>query len=68
VSVKVTPRAVLNLSNHEPDNRIYECAQAAHARYIVTGNRKHFAQSYKSIEIANTRQLLDLLAGENKPG
>ena len=68
VSVKVTPRVVLKLSSHEPDNRIYECAEAAHARYIVTGNHKHFAQSYKSIEIVNSRQLLDLLAAESGPG
>jgi putative PIN family toxin of toxin-antitoxin system len=68
VSVKVTPRAVLKLSSHEPDNRIYECAEAARARYIVTGNRKHFAQSYKCIEVVNSRQLLDLLAAESGPG
>jgi predicted nucleic acid-binding protein len=62
VSVKVTPTATLKISNHEPDNQIYECAEAAHARDIVTGNRKHFAQPYNSIEIVSTRQTLDLLA------
>jgi len=34
----VYPFETLDISSDEPDNRIYECAAAAHADYIVTGN------------------------------
>ena len=68
VSAKVTPVATLQVSRDEADNRIYECADAALAHYIVTGNRKHFATPYKSIRIVNARELLDVLAGTNDPG
>ena len=27
---------------HDPDHRILECALAAHAEFLVTGNTKHF--------------------------
>ena len=68
LSAKVTPVATLQVSRDEADNRIYECADAAQAHYIVTGNRKHFATPYKSIRIVNARELLDVLAGTNDPG
>jgi len=68
LSAKVTPVSTLQVSRDEADNRIYECADAAQAHYIVTGNRKHFATPYKSIRIVNARELLDVLAGTNDPG
>jgi putative PIN family toxin of toxin-antitoxin system len=61
VSARVRPTATLKISSDEPDNRIYECAAAAGARYIITGNRRHFEQPYGSIEVVNARELLDLL-------
>ena len=53
--------AQLTHSPHEPDNRFYECAQAAHADYLVTGNRKHFKQDLPPTKIVNARELLRLL-------
>jgi len=50
---------------HEDDNRIYECAAAAKANYIVTENAKHFKQPHTYTQIITARQLLRLLeAGE----
>src|ERR1035437_1450104 len=63
VAVEVTPIQPLNISGHEPDNRFYECADAASADYIVTGNLKHFSQSHRNTRIVNPRQFLELLAG-----
>jgi putative PIN family toxin of toxin-antitoxin system len=57
----VRPIETLNISGDEPDNRVYECADAAQAGYIVTGNLKHFAKLYKRIKIVNARQLLEAL-------
>lgn len=61
VSVKVKSRGRLKMSAHEDDNRIYECAVAAKADYIVTENTKHFKKPYKNTKIINARQLLKLL-------
>jgi predicted nucleic acid-binding protein len=58
--------ASLKISGHEEDNRIYECAVAAKADYIVTENTKHFKKPYKTTKIVNARQLLELLAGTQK--
>jgi uncharacterized protein len=63
-AVKVRSRGLLKLSGHESDNRIYECAVAAKAHYIVTENAKHFQQAYKYTKIVNARQLLKLLASQ----
>ena len=60
-SVEVKPRGRLKISGHEDDNRVYECAAAAKADYIVTENTKHFRKPYKTTRIVNARQLLELL-------
>lgn len=61
VALHVAPSAILNVSNHEPDNRFYECADAAAADYIVTGNLKHFPKPYRVTQIVTPRQLLTLV-------
>jgi predicted nucleic acid-binding protein len=60
-AVKVKSRGRLKVSSHEDDNRIYECAVAAKAHYIVTENTKHFSKPYKTTRIVNARQLLELV-------
>src|ERR1017187_1156147 len=59
VAILVTPTQTLKVSDHEEDNRFYECAEAD---YIVTGNLKHFTKPHKNTKILNARQLLELLA------
>ncbi len=56
------PFRALTVSNLEPDNRFYECAHAAEANFLITGNLKHFKKGYRTTAIVNARQLLDLLA------
>lgn len=51
----------LRISTHEADNRIYECAAASNADYIVTGNKKHFSVGYRNAQIVNARELLERL-------
>ena len=55
------PARTLRISAHEPDNRFYECADAAQAAFLITGNFKHFGKDYKVTKIVNARKLLDLL-------
>lgn len=57
----VTPTEQLANSRHDSDNRFYECADAAAADYIVTGNNKHFTKPHKNTKIITGRQLLELL-------
>jgi uncharacterized protein len=47
----------------DPDDDIFlECAQAAEAHYLVTGNLKHFPTSWTGTRIATARWLLENLA------
>jgi uncharacterized protein len=41
------------------DDVFLECAQAARAHYIVTGNQKHFPQEWAVAKIVTARQFLD---------
>jgi putative PIN family toxin of toxin-antitoxin system len=56
----VKPAHRLAESPDESDNRIYECAAAAEADYIVTGNARHFKRPYGPTRIVTARQLLAL--------
>jgi len=61
VGVIVKSGGRLKISKHEEDNRIYECAVAAKADYIITENTKHFPKPHKYTRIVTARQLLRLL-------
>ncbi|HZL53171.1 MAG TPA: putative toxin-antitoxin system toxin component, PIN family [Terracidiphilus sp.] len=67
VGVKVRSQGRLRVSGHESDNRIYECAVAAKANYIVTENTKDFPKPYKYTKIVNARQLLAIVKPGRKP-
>ena len=54
-AIKVKPRGNLKISSHADDNRIYECAVAAKAHYIVTENTRHFKEPYKTTKIVNVK-------------
>lgn len=41
-AVMVYPTKRVRNALDEPDNRFLECAKAAKAHYLVTGNKKHF--------------------------
>jgi putative PIN family toxin of toxin-antitoxin system len=41
-AVMVTPKQKVTVSRDEPNNRFLECAQGAHANYLVTSNTRHF--------------------------
>jgi putative PIN family toxin of toxin-antitoxin system len=64
ISQKVKSPGRLKVSTHEDDNRVYECAVAAKAHYIVTENTKHFRKPYKLTKIITARQLLKLMEAD----
>ena len=57
-SVLVMSTRTLSASPDEADNRFLECAEAARADFLVTGNKKHFPKRWKTTEVVNTRELL----------
>jgi putative PIN family toxin of toxin-antitoxin system len=44
------------------DNIFIECADAARADYLVTGNIRHFPKFWKKTKIINSRDFLDVIA------
>ncbi len=57
----VSPKITLTVSPHGPDNRFLECAEAANADYLVTGNTRHFPSRHGDTEIVRPRQFLELI-------
>jgi len=60
----VRPTRRLAEAADEPDNRFLECAAAAGADFIITGNAKHFPQRFENIRIVTPRDFLDLITAE----
>jgi putative PIN family toxin of toxin-antitoxin system len=47
----------------DPDDNIFlECADAARADYLVTGNQRHFPRFWKQTKVITSREFLDLVA------
>ncbi len=61
VAAKVNPARTLSVSVDEADNRFLECAEAAGADYIVTGNTPHVRDSFGRTHIINARRLVELV-------
>jgi uncharacterized protein len=53
------PLQSLKVSPHEPDNRFIECAEAAQADFLITGNKRHFPSRWKSAKIVTARELFE---------
>jgi putative PIN family toxin of toxin-antitoxin system len=59
----VDPRRRLTVCRHdEDDNRVLECADAAGADFLITGNKRHFPAHWKQTLIVNARQFLEQTA------
>jgi putative PIN family toxin of toxin-antitoxin system len=47
----------------DPDDDIFlECAQAAAAHYLITGNTRHFPAAWAGTQVVTARQFLDAVA------
>jgi len=63
----VTPARRVAVSRDEPDNRVLECAEAAGAACLVTGNTKHFPKRHRGTHIVNPREYLDIILVRRQP-
>ncbi len=55
----VRPTTRIYACSEPDDNMFLECAESAQAHYIVTGNRKHFPETWAGIRIVTPRQFLE---------
>ena len=60
-SILVNPTKTLAVSPDESDNRFLECAEAANADYLVTGNKRHFPLRWKNTAIIGARELIQIV-------
>jgi uncharacterized protein len=58
--VSVVSAAVRVAAATDPDdNQFLECAEAAQAHYLVTGNIRHFPEVWKETRIVTPREFID---------
>jgi putative PIN family toxin of toxin-antitoxin system len=57
----VTPARRLQVTSELGDNLFLECADAARADYLVTGNMRHFPRFWKKTKIITSREFVSLV-------
>jgi putative PIN family toxin of toxin-antitoxin system len=63
-AVHASPTQKLSLCSDPDDDRFLECALAAGAVYLVTGNVRHFPKDCEPVRIVTPRQFLTRLLAE----
>jgi putative PIN family toxin of toxin-antitoxin system len=58
----VSPDRRLEVTTDPADNMFLECADAARADYLVTGNQKHFPKFWKNTKVVTSREFVSLAA------
>ena len=58
----VKPSHLPKVATDPDDNIFLECADAARADYLVTGNQRHFPKFWKKTKVINSREFLDIVA------
>jgi uncharacterized protein len=58
----VAPSRPVDAASDPDDNRFLECADAARADYLVTGNQRHFPRFWKKTKIITPREFIGLVA------
>lgn len=61
-SCSVAPARQIDVASDPGDNRFLECADAARADYLVTGNTRHFPRFWKKTKIITSREFLSVVA------
>ena len=58
----VHPRYKVEVTIDPEDNKFLECADAARADYLITGNQRHFPQFWKNTKVITSREFVSLIA------
>ncbi len=58
----VAPSRLAQTTSDPADNIFVECADAARADYLVTGNQRHFPKFWKNTKIISSTEFLSVIA------
>jgi uncharacterized protein len=58
----VTPARSLQVTPDQDDSKFLECADAARADYLVTGNQRHFPKFWKKTKVITSREFIGIVA------
>jgi len=58
----VVPTRLAQITSDPADNIFVECADAARADYLVTGNQRHFPKFWKNTKIISSSEFLSVIA------
>jgi predicted nucleic acid-binding protein len=61
-SYPVKPSRSLHVTPDPDDNKFLECADAARADYLVTGNQRHFPVFWKKTKVITSGDFIDIAA------
>ena len=61
-SYRVGPTIRIEAARDPDDNKFLECAEAARADYLITGNRRHFPRFWKQTKVITAREFLELIS------
>ena len=60
-SMLVSPSSPVKACRDSDDDIFLECAQAAHADYLLTGNIRHFPKSWFNTRVVTARQFVEIM-------
>jgi putative PIN family toxin of toxin-antitoxin system len=58
----VNPVRALQVTKDPDDNKFLECADAARADYLITGNQRHFPKFWKKTKVITSREFISIVA------
>lgn len=58
----VKPPRALQVTSDPDDNKFLECADAARADYLITGNQRHFPKFWKKTKVISSREFINIVA------
>jgi putative PIN family toxin of toxin-antitoxin system len=56
------PPRLLRVTKDSDDDKFLECADAARADYLVTGNQQHFPKFWKKTKVITSREFISVVA------
>jgi putative PIN family toxin of toxin-antitoxin system len=63
----VNPERALRVAKDLDDNKFLECADAARADYLITGNQRHFPRFWKKTKVITSREFIGIVAPHFTP-
>lgn len=58
----IVPVRAVHVAKDPNDNMFLECADAARADYLITGNQRHFPKFWKQTKVITSREFVSIVA------